>query len=71
MLYLTIVESSIGMVLVQEDDECWPLTNFWEILGHIDLFWDFNSLSKEERKTKQRSRDIGPLLGPFWVFGIM
>jgi hypothetical protein len=32
----------------------------------FDLFWDFNNLSKEERKTKQRSRDLGPFLGPFW-----
>jgi hypothetical protein len=50
---------------------CWPLTKFWEFLGHVDLFWDFDSLSKEERKTKRRSWDLGPLLGPFWVFGIM
>jgi hypothetical protein len=50
---------------------CWPLTKFWEILGHIDLFWDFDSLSKEERKMKWRSRDLGPLLDPFWVFGNM
>jgi hypothetical protein len=50
---------------------CWPLTKFWEILGHSDLFWDFDSLSKEERKMKQRSRDLNPLLGPFWVFEIM
>jgi hypothetical protein len=49
---------------------CWPLTKFWEILGHVDLFWDFDSLSKEERKTKRRSRDLGPFLGPFWVLGI-
>jgi hypothetical protein len=50
---------------------CWPLTKFWEIFGHIDLFWDFDSLSKEERKTKQRSRDLDPLLDPFWVLGNM
>jgi hypothetical protein len=50
---------------------CWPLTNFWEILGHSDLFWDFDSLSKEERKTKRISGDLDPLLGSFWVFWIM
>jgi hypothetical protein len=43
------------------------MTKFWEILGHINLCWDFDSLSKEERKTKQRPRDLDPLLGPFWV----
>jgi hypothetical protein len=33
----------------------------------FDLFWDFDSLSKVERKMKQRSWD----LAPFWVlFGI-
>jgi hypothetical protein len=50
---------------------CWPLTKFWEILGHSDLFWDFDSLSKEEHKMKWRSKDLGPLLDPFWVFGNM
>jgi hypothetical protein len=42
---------------------CWPLTKFWEFLGHDDLFWNFDSLSKEERKTKRRSRDLDPLFG--------
>jgi hypothetical protein len=50
---------------------CWPLTKFWEILGHVDLFWDFDILAKEECKTKWRSWDLGPLLGPFFVFGNM
>jgi hypothetical protein len=48
----------------------WPLTKFWEILGQVDLFWDFDSLSKEERKTKHISRDLGPFLGPFLDFGL-
>ena len=52
-------------------DYRWPLTKFWEFLGHVDLFWNFDSLSKEERKTKRRSWDLGPLLDPFWVFGNM
>jgi hypothetical protein len=47
---------------------CWPLTKFWEFLGHVDLFWDFDSLSKEERKSKRRSWDLSPLLGPFLGF---
>jgi hypothetical protein len=47
---------------------CWPLTKFWEFLGHVDLFWDFDNLSKEEHKSKRRSRDLGPLLGPFLGF---
>jgi hypothetical protein len=50
---------------------CWPFTKFWEILGQVELFWDFDSLSKEERKMKQRSWDLNPFLGPFWVFGNM
>jgi hypothetical protein len=50
---------------------CWPLTMFWETLGPIDLFWDFDNLSKEEQKTKRRSQDIGPFLGHFWIFRIM
>jgi hypothetical protein len=35
----------------------------------IDLFWDFDRLSKVERKSKQRSRDLGPLFRDFWVLG--
>jgi hypothetical protein len=49
---------------------CWPLTKFWEILGHVDLFWDLDSLSKKEHKSKQRSRDLDPILDPFWDLGI-
>jgi hypothetical protein len=52
--------------MFQED--YWPLTKFWEFLGHVDLFWDFDSLSKEERKTKRRSRDLDPLLVLFLGF---
>jgi hypothetical protein len=52
-------------------DMCWPLTKFWEILGHVNLFWDFDSLSKDDQNTKWKSRDLNPFLGPFWVFGIM
>jgi hypothetical protein len=44
------------------------LDQVWEFLGHVDLFWDFDSLSKEECKSKQRSRDLDPLLGPFLGF---
>ena len=47
---------------------CWALTKFSKFLGHVDLFWDFESLSKEERKMKQISWDLGPLLGPFLDF---
>jgi hypothetical protein len=50
---------------------CWPLTKLWEFLGHVDLFWDFDSLSKKKREKNWRSRDLGPILGPFWVFRIM
>jgi hypothetical protein len=31
---------------------------------------DFDNLSKEERKTKQRLRDLVHFLGPFWDLGI-
>ena len=48
----------------------WPLTKFWEILGHVDLFWHFESLSKTECKMKQRLLDLGPFLGLFWDMGI-
>jgi hypothetical protein len=47
------------------------LLALWEFLGHVDLFWDFDSLSKEEHKTKWRSWDVDPLLDPFLVFGNM
>jgi hypothetical protein len=40
-------------------------------LVKFDLFSDFDSLSKEERKMKWRSWISTPFLGPFWVFGIM
>jgi hypothetical protein len=36
----------------------------------FDLFWDFDSLSKEERKTKKRSLDLDLFLVPFWDLGI-
>jgi hypothetical protein len=47
---------------------CCPLTKFWEFIGHDDLFWNFDSLSKEECKMKQRSRDLGPLFEPLFGF---
>jgi hypothetical protein len=47
---------------------CWPLTKFWDNLGHVDLFWDFDSLSKKEHKTKQRSRGSRPTFGSFLGF---
>jgi hypothetical protein len=40
---------------------------FWEILGQVDLFWDFDNLLKEEHKMKQRSWDLRPFLG-FWEY---
>jgi hypothetical protein len=49
---------------------CCPLTKFWEFLGHVDIFWDLDTLSKEECKTKQRSRDLGPLWVLFGFLGI-
>jgi hypothetical protein len=49
---------------------CWPLTKFWEILGYVDLFWDFDIPSKTEHKMKKRSWDLGPFLGPSWDLGI-
>ena len=42
---------------------CYTLVKF-------DLFWDFDSLSKEEHKTKQILWDLGPFLGPFWDLGL-
>jgi hypothetical protein len=36
--------NNIEYLQVFENDECWPLTMFWEILGQVDLFWDFDSL---------------------------
>jgi hypothetical protein len=39
-------------------------------LVKFDLFCDFDSLLKEEHKTKQRSRDLSPFLGPFWYLGL-
>jgi hypothetical protein len=40
-------------------------------LVKFDLFSEFDILSKEDLKMKQRSRISTPFLGPFWVFGIM
>jgi hypothetical protein len=31
----------------------------------LTYFWDFDRLSKVERKTKQRSQDLDPFLGIF------
>ena len=39
-------------------------------LVKFDLFWDFESLSKEECKMKKISWDLGPFLGPFWDLGL-
>jgi hypothetical protein len=48
----------------------WPLTKFWRSLVRFDLFWDFDRLSKVERKLKWRSWDLGPFLRlfGFWVY---
>jgi hypothetical protein len=39
-------------------------------LGHFLPFWDFDRLSKAERKSKRRSWDIEPFLGifGFWAY---
>jgi hypothetical protein len=36
----------------------------------FDLLWDFDRLSKMERKSKQRSQDLDPFLGifGFWAY---
>jgi hypothetical protein len=47
---------------------CWPLTKFWEILGHIDLFWDFDSLSKEELQDEAEITGSRPTFGSFLGF---
>jgi hypothetical protein len=51
--------------LKEHERHYWPLTKFWDFLGHVDPFWDFDNLLKEEHKTKQRSRVLDPLLGLF------
>jgi hypothetical protein len=48
----------------------WPLTKFWRSLVRFDLFWDFDRLSKVERKSKQRLQDLGTLFRDFWVLGL-
>jgi hypothetical protein len=58
------------MDILMYEGNCWPLTKFWEILGHDDLFWDFDSLSKMEHKMNQRSCDLGSFLGHFCDLGI-
>jgi hypothetical protein len=35
----------------------------------VNLFWDFDRLSKVECKSKRRLRDLGPLYRDFWVLG--
>jgi hypothetical protein len=49
---------------------CWPLTKFWRFLVRFELFWGFNGLSKVERKSKRRSRDLSPLFRyfRFWAY---
>ena len=66
----TITQFSQIVDLEEEESKylCWTLTKFWEFLGHVDLFWDFDCPSKEERKLKWRSWDLSPLWAPFWVF---
>ena len=53
-----------------EGHACWPLTKFWRSLVRFDLFWDFDRLSKVERKLKLISQDLGPLFRDFWVLGL-
>jgi hypothetical protein len=48
---------------------CWPCPSFEENLVIFDCFWDFDSLSKMEHNTKQKSWKLDPFLGPLWVFG--
>ena len=33
----------------------------------FDLVWDFDGLSKAERKPKRRSWDLDPLFRDFWI----
>jgi hypothetical protein len=49
---------------------CWPLTKIWISLVRFDLFWDFDRLSKEKCKLKQRLWNLGPFLGifGFWAY---
>jgi hypothetical protein len=42
-----------------------PSPSFGEILYQVDLFWDFDILSNTKCKTKKRSWDLDPFLGPF------
>ena len=36
----------------------------------FDIVWDFDGLSKLERKSKRRSWDLDPLFRDFWVLGL-
>jgi hypothetical protein len=51
-------------------DEVLALGQVLRILDHFLPFWDFDRLLKVDRKSKWRSRDLGPFLGPFWVLGL-
>jgi hypothetical protein len=48
---------------------CWPLTKFWEILGHSDLFWDFEIPIEGGAQEKAIDHRIS---AHFWVlFGFL
>jgi hypothetical protein len=46
---------------------CWPLTKFWEFLGHVDLFWDFDKPveggAQDEAEIMGSRPPFGPLFG--------
>jgi hypothetical protein len=44
------------------------LIKFWDNLGHFDLFWDFDSLSKMKQQAKKILRKLDPLFGSFLGF---
>jgi hypothetical protein len=46
-----------------------PQPSFEDPWSCLTYFWDFDRLTKVKRKTKRRSRDIGPSLGLFGFWG--
>jgi hypothetical protein len=47
----------------------WPLTKFWEFIGHVDLVWVLRQLveggAQDEAKITGSRPPFGPLFGVF------
>ena len=55
-------------MVLNPDDNCWPLTKFWRSLVMFDLFWDFDRMV--EGRAQVEAKIVGSQPHFRVVFGI-